>query len=138
MLTEEQKLFLDKHVYSSWSENDQGLINVDGNVYFVNQGYETIPVKFGSVSGDFNCSYNQLTSLEGAPKNVGGYFWCSGNQLTSLKGAPESIGGNFWCYNNQLTSLEGAPKSVGGSFYCDGERTEDKEYVLWAIKKKLN
>jgi hypothetical protein len=37
-----------------------------------------------------------------------------------------------------LTSLKGAPKNVGGGFRCDKERKEDKEYVLWAIKKKLN
>jgi hypothetical protein len=28
------------------------------------------------VDGDFNCEYNLLTSLEGAPQEVGGYFIC--------------------------------------------------------------
>jgi hypothetical protein len=68
--------------------------------------------------GDFGCSYNQLTSLEGAPSSVGGSFDCSHNQLTSLKGAPSSVGGDFYCINNNLTSLEGAPNSVGENFGC--------------------
>jgi len=29
-----------------------------------------------------------LTSLEGAPSSVGGNFYCSGNKLTSLEGFP--------------------------------------------------
>ena len=67
---------------------------------------------------NFNCSYNQLTTFEGAPVSVGGHFSCSYNQLTSLEGAPSSVGGDFDCYNNQLTSLEGAPSSVGCDFDC--------------------
>ena len=35
------------------------------------------------VEGDFNCSHNQLTSLEHAPQTVGGSFNCHNNQLTS-------------------------------------------------------
>jgi hypothetical protein len=73
-----------------------------------------IPQKVG---GDFYCSNNQLTSLEGAPQEVGGYFYCSNNQLTSLEGAPQKVGGNFSCSNNQLTSLEGAPQKVGGQVH---------------------
>ena len=74
-----------------------------------------------NIKGNFissNC--NSLTSLEGAPKEVGGNFYCSiCNSLTSLKGAPKKVGGNFSCgYCNSLTSLEGAPKEVGGNFSC--------------------
>ena len=53
--------------------------------------------------GDFCCSNNQLTSLDGAPKEVGGIFDCSGNKLTSLDGAPKEVGGGFYCEHNQLT-----------------------------------
>ncbi len=34
------------------------------------------------VNGSFYCHNNQLTSLEGSPKEVGGYFYCANNQLT--------------------------------------------------------
>ena len=49
---------------------------------------------------------------------VGGYFSCISNQLTTLEGAPREVGGGFYCYNNQLTTLEGAPQKVGGDFSC--------------------
>ena len=48
------------------------------------------------VKGGFYCPNNSLTSLEGAPKEVGGYFFCHNNSLTSLEGAPKEIGGNLW------------------------------------------
>ena len=28
---------------------------------------------------------------------VGGSFWCNGNQLTTLEGAPKEVGGHFYC-----------------------------------------
>ena len=66
------------------------------------------------------CHTNRLTSLEGAPREVGGGFWCTGNKLTSLVGAPQIVGGDFRCNYNKLTSLEGLPGgfSVGGDFDC--------------------
>ena len=72
--------------------------------------------------GIFTCSGNNLTSLEGAPKKVDGFFTCSCNNLTSLKGAPKEVGGDFDCSNNQLTSLKGAPKEVGGNFNCSNNQ----------------
>ncbi|MBQ7632849.1 MAG: hypothetical protein IJS88_01885, partial [Alphaproteobacteria bacterium] len=74
------------------------------------------------VGGSFRCENNQLTSLEGAPQKVGGYFSCQNNQLTSLQGAPQEVGGSFLCNNNQLTSLEGAPQEVGGHFLCQNNQ----------------
>jgi hypothetical protein len=58
-----------------------------------------------TVGGNFNCSYNELTSLENCPKTVGENFGCSSNKLTSLKGAPKSVYKDFYCRNNtvQLT-----------------------------------
>jgi hypothetical protein len=68
--------------------------------------------------GDFYCSHNKLTSLDGAPSHVGGDFNCYNNELTSLAGAPSHVDGYFNCASNELTSLEGAPSHVGGAFYC--------------------
>jgi hypothetical protein len=58
------------------------------------------------VSGNFSCASNQLTSLEGAPKEVGVHFICQNNQLTSLKGAPQKVGGDFGCSSNPKLSQE--------------------------------
>ena len=109
---------LKKCVEGTYTINEDGSIDVDGDVNLYNKNLTKIPFKFRNVSGYFSCNNNQLTSLEGAPSSVGGCFYCHNNQLISLKGAPSSVGDFFYCDNNQLTSLEGAPSSVGGEFYC--------------------
>jgi hypothetical protein len=101
----------------NWSIRD-GLVDVDGHVHLWNKGLTKLPLKFGRVSGGFDCENNNLTTLEGAPKEVSGYFYCYYNNLTTLEGAPKEVGGNFSCRNNNLTTLEGAPKEVGGDFSC--------------------
>ena len=69
------------------------------------------------MGGWFDCSRNQLTSLEGAPQIVGGNFNCRWNQLTSLEGAPQKVGGDFNCRNNlDLHSLDGIGEVKGGVF----------------------
>ena len=55
-----------------------------------------------TVGGNFNCSYNELTSLEGAPKTVGENFGCSYNKLTSLAGVPKIVYKDFYCRNNTV------------------------------------
>lgn len=84
----------------------------DGLRSLVNGSLVYIPIRFGKVSGDFNCSGNKLTSLYGAPKEVGEGYYCYSNRLTSLDGSPKEVGGQFNCSHNYLTSLEGGPSKV--------------------------
>ena len=98
-----------------------------GNVTSWQQWLKLAKQGYTEVSGDFYCSNNQLTSLEGAPQTVGGSFYCYNNQLTSLEGVPQTVGGSFGCSNNQLTSLEGAPQTVGGSFGCSNNQLTSLE-----------
>ena len=81
-----------------------------------------LKIRFGKVGGNFDCSYNELTSLDGVPKVVGGGFNCSHNKLATIEGAPQKVGGNFNCSFNNLTSLEGAPNEVDGYFSCCGNK----------------
>ena len=93
-----------------------------------------------TVSGNFNCSDNKLTSLVGAPTNVDGNFYCNGNKLTSLVGAPTNVVGRFDCGDNKLTSLTGAPKTVGGHFYCNdnpGKFTVKQVRAICDVKGKV-
>ena len=106
----------------NYTINEDSTIDVDGDVDLRNKGLTKLPLKFGKVSGDFYCQYNQLTSLSGAPLSVGRDFSCLNNQLISLSGAPELVDGNFDCSFNQLESLSGAPLSVGRHFYCDNNQ----------------
>ncbi len=104
-----------------------GIVNVAGNVNLYDTDLERLPVRFGTVGGDFYCHENRLTSLEGAPGTVGGYFGCNNNRLTSLEGAPHSVGGNFWCTDNRLTSLVGVHRIL---------RRIDGKLDLWGNKIK--
>jgi hypothetical protein len=90
-------------------------------------------IKDITVGGTFSCSYNNLTSLAGAPKTVGRHFYCGHNKLTSLEGAPKYVSNDFLCNNNLLTSLEGAPKSIGGDFYCTDNPVQFTEEQVRAV-----
>jgi|694.fasta_scaffold148605_3 hypothetical protein len=139
----------------SYTINADLTVDVRGNVNISQKHLTKLPVKFGKVSGTFDCESNKLTSLQGAPQKVGRHFKCGSNQLTSLQGvpqevrgdflcdaneitslqgAPQKVGGRFACDDNQLTSLQGAPKEVGGGFSCSGNKKLPKSEKEWAKK----
>ncbi len=121
-LTPEQKSWLDNCISEggTWTVNAEGLVDVEGGFSCVYQDLSDFKgVRFGKVSGYFDCSWNNLTSLEGAPREGSKSFYCYRNMLTSLEGAPGEVGGSFWCNDNSLTSLEGAPREVKGDFECE-------------------
>jgi len=99
-------------------QNPDGTWSADGDVDLFNMGLIKFPVRFKVVKGNFNCSTNNLTSLEGSPEKVGGTFDCTFNNLISLEGAPKKVGGDFDCAYNKLISLEGSPEEVEGDFIC--------------------
>ena len=47
-------------------------------------------------------------------KEVKGNFYCSNNNLTSLEGSPKTVGGNFYCSNNTKEFTEEEVRK-----YCD-------------------
>ena len=75
----------------NYTINRDGTIDVDDTVFLSSAGsnkkFYTLPLKFNIVSDSFDCSCNNLTTLEGAPKEVGGYFSCNDNNpSTQLQG----------------------------------------------------
>jgi hypothetical protein len=123
--------FLERFTRSgTWKINKKtGLVDITGN-FIIPSTYaikDFSGIRFGKVTGDFNCSYNKLTNLEGAPQEVGGDFYCSNNQLKSLVGAPQVVKGDFSCSNNKLKSLVGAPQEVKGSFHCGNNKITSLE-----------
>ena len=102
--------------------HDDGSVSIFEDVNLSLQKLKKLPFNFRKITGNFACDNNQLTSLVGAPIEVGGYFWCCHNLLPTLIGAPVKVGGSFWCYNNQLTDLKGSPREVGGNFDCSYNR----------------
>jgi len=133
-LTEQQILWLDrgltphypqryKRADSSWSFNEStGLVDVHGS-FKVRHSYDEpedvkskIRVKFGTVTHDFKCDSEFITTLENSPRIVGGTFDCSKNEIKSLEGGPVEVGGDYDCEWTKITSLKGAPKRIGGNF----------------------
>jgi hypothetical protein len=114
-----------KYGIKNFTINRDGEVDVDDDVYMLNNGLSKIPIKFGRVTGSFFCSQNQLVTLEGAPNYVGGGFWASWNKLTTLEGGPIEVERGFWCDNNKLITLEGSPNRIGGNFYCDNNPIHD-------------
>ncbi len=139
--------FCESNKITNYKINDDGSIDVNGNVEFSLKYHSKIPIKFNKVTGYFIISYSKYTklqSLENSPREVGRYFNCSNLQLQSLKGSPDYIGEHFLCYNNNLTTLNYYPKFVGGKFECvnnpleslDGY-TGDYNKLLCDNKEKL-
>jgi len=107
----------------NWTYNDKnGTIDVNGNVNLYGKGLTKIPVRFGEVTGYFNCAANKLFSLKGSPKKVGNGFYCVDNMLIDLKGGPVEVKGDYDCSNNQLLTLKGAPSIITGNFNCDNNQ----------------
>ena len=139
-LTPEQIKWLDKCTRGKWTLNPQtGLVDIRGDFSCRLWSLSDFKgVRFGKVTGDFDCSHNRLTSLEGAPRKVGGFFRCTMNNLTSLKGSPQEVRKNFDCSDTSLTSLEGAPQKVGGDFSCRYNRLTSLEGAPQEVGKSFH
>ncbi len=72
-----------------------------------------IPVKFGTINRNFNCSKSGLFTLENCPERLHhtATFYCSENHLRNLKYGPTEIVGYF-ARNNKISSFEGFPSIV--------------------------
>ena len=122
-----------KYGIYNYTINPDGSIDVNGDVSLWNKELKKLPIEFNKVNG-FSCSNNQLTSLEGSPKEVNGYFSCSYNELTSLEGSPKEVNGEFWCNINELTSFKFAPKIIRGEFNCQYNNIKSFEYFPSYVK----
>ena len=102
------------------SFDEDGIISIDGSINIKSAMVYSgkFLVKFGMVSGNFDCADVGLRYLDGAPHEVGGTFDCRSNKIASLKGGPVKVGGDYWCAKNLLHSLKGSPEVVPGLFSC--------------------
>lgn len=87
--------------YSIDSNNDIHITN-----YIKSLRGEALPYKFRFVDGNFKCNGLDLTSLKNTPEIVVENFDCSYNNLTSLEGGPRRAH-NYICSNNNLKNLKG-------------------------------
>jgi hypothetical protein len=111
---------------TDWELNSDGLVDVDCDIDLSKKGLTELPLKFGEVTGFFNCDKNKLNTLEGSPHTVGSYFSCDENQLNSLEFAPKSVG-DFYCRDNNIRSFEGLVNI--NQLYCFGNPV----FEIWRI-----
>lgn len=97
--------WLNKYRINNYKIQADLTVNVNGDVNLTNQKLKEIPVKFGKVKGNFDCSKNHLKNLDFAPEIVNGNFYCSYNRLVSLENCPKIIQGNFYCYSNNILKI---------------------------------
>lgn len=95
-----------------YSISSKGVVDIVGRVDLSHKNLTHIPIQFGNIEGDFNISYNQLTSLQGAPQTVMLGFNCSFNALTNLVGGPSVVKKDYICSYNKLISLEGVASNM--------------------------
>lgn len=125
--------FLNRCVTGNWGFNLDGSIFIEGDLDCssflksskkLNTGF--LPkIKIKSISGDFNCSNNNLISLQYSPEFVGGSFKCYSNILKSLEFCSPKIGANFDCMYNQIENLFGCPAEIFGNIVLDFNELKD-------------
>jgi len=113
-------------VVSDYQVNKDGTVDFFGDVLYDAAIFEdlyknekfphfanTLPLKFGTVDGQFNISRLRLKTLEGCPTDITGMFNASYNIFSDLKGGPKRVGGDYYAsYNPELKSLEGLAEIV--------------------------
>ena len=130
--TEAEKALINWDIDYRKIDDGFGTISVRGDIKIPRLGLTKLPdLSKVVLSGDFDCTGNLLTTLEGSPHHVGGHFLCSQNMLTTLKGCATTIRGAFFCSDNRLTSLEHGPERVGAEFgyVCIGNRLTSLEHA---------
>jgi hypothetical protein len=135
MSNEEINEICEKYNIENYTINDDGSIDVNGEVDLSGESLTELPLKFNKVSGNFTCNNNKLTNLIGSPKSCGN-LTCKYNNLTSLEGSPVSIDMHFNCSNNQLTSLEYGPEEIGKKYSGMYNAQDNKITSLYGFDTK--
>lgn len=105
------------------------VVDVYGSIDLCCTNIKNLAIKFNIVSGNFDCSHNQLTNLKGCPTYVGSIFDCSNNVLLTLQHGPTTVGLDFDCRHNQIIDLEYASSMVvGRNFNCNHNHLKSLQY----------
>jgi len=113
-----------------------GVINVIGNVKL--RGLEHIPIKFGVIDGNFNCSFCGLLSFDNAPHTVTGNVDAQANKFINLRNCPKNIGKNLVLNGNRvLSNLQGCPETINGTLDLYGCNISSLQGISKKITKNL-
>lgn len=113
---EDIKQWLEQQSITKYTINKDLTVDVDNSVILRNNELQNFPVQFGIVNGDFDCAYNQLTSLKGIPHKINGCLYCSHNQLTHFDCFPNYIDNHIYCSGNPIVNMNDFSCMFNGSF----------------------
>ncbi len=104
--------WLDSHDITGYRINNDLSVDVDQDVSIAYDGNLThLPVQFNTVKAHFSIKHTAITSLRGAPRKVYGEFECSYNKLTTLEFIPTWME-NMICYENHFTTYKHVRNTV--------------------------
>lgn len=130
---EDIEKWLDQMSIHFYTIRINNIIDIHENVKLNGSMYE-LPVQFGIIEGDFDCSNLGLETLKGCPDIVEGCFKCTNNNLISLEYSPKKVNGEYHCNYNKLTNLKGLPKELNSNLFCFMNSLTTLEYVPSYIK----
>lgn len=130
---EDIEAWLSKMSINFYTIRANNIIDIHENIKIKGQMYE-LPVQFGIVEGNFDCSNLGLETLKGCPDIVEGYFKCSNNNLISLEYSPKKVNREFNCNYNKLSNLKGLPKELNSHLSCSMNSLTTLEYIPSHIK----
>ncbi|WP_419764694.1 MAG: hypothetical protein ACNI28_13000 [Arcobacter sp.] len=117
---EDIEKWLHKYDITNYKILEDNSVDVTGRVKLSDRlaNLSRLPLKFNEITGDFDISDNELTSLEGCPSVVKGDFLAFKNEIYSLKGGPKDVQGNYIILKNNISNLKYAPTIVKDDFIC--------------------
>jgi len=123
-----QAIIREHWLVMNYTVNSDKSVNVIGDLSFPEFAsfLKELPLNFNIVSGDFDCSLlKNLTTLKGAPVEVGGTFNCSYTSINSLEFAPKKakhlifdnsvesiVNGNTTCIYKHVTIISRTSNSI--------------------------
>lgn len=130
--------------------NKDGTVDFFSNVFFAPEIFEnlykdsqfphfpnTLPIKFGTVNGDFSITHLRLKDLTGCPSDITGTFNASYNILQDLKNGPRRVGGDYYVsYNPDLKSLDGMAEIAAGTVNLSSTRISEEDFKYLPKKMK--
>lgn len=115
---------------------ENGEVNIIGNVKL--RGLDHIPFKFGTVDGDFDCSFCGLRSFNNAPHTVTKNVKAQSNKLFDLKHCPQNIGEDLILNGNRfLKNPQGCPEIINGSLDMYNCSLDTLQGIARKVKKDL-
>ena len=130
------KSWLDDMGIKNYTINDDLTVDVDGDVRIGQKEDMTeLPIQFRKVYGSFFVVECGLTTLKGGPSYVAKNYNVSFNKITSLKYAPKEMGWAFSTYENPL------PKELDRfreSYSINTILKHQEEYGIWNSDGSFN